>query len=51
MKKKEDFIYCANWKCTKYDCERHHLKQPWNVVIRTKNWKPNEKGECIGFKQ
>lgn len=44
-----EFIYCANFKCPIYDCMRHHLKQPWNVVIRTKNWSPDKNGKCNAY--
>jgi len=46
----EEMIYCGNWKCTIYDCERHHLKQPWNVPIRTRNWEPKKGNECDGLR-
>lgn len=45
----DSFIFCGNWKCTKYECIRHHLKQPWNIPINTRNWSPNKKGECDGY--
>ena len=46
----EEMIYCGNWKCTIYDCERHHLKQPWNVPIRTRNWEPKKGNKCDGLR-
>ena len=46
----EEMIYCGNWKCTIYDCERHHLKQPWNAPIRTRNWEPKKGNKCDGLR-
>ena len=49
-KRDEEMIYCGNWKCTIYDCERHHLRQPWNVPIRTRNWEPKKGNKCDGLR-
>ena len=49
-KQESKFVYCGNWKCTIYDCERHHLKQPWNVPIRTRNWEPKKGNKCDGLR-
>ena len=49
-KREEEMVYCGNWKCTIYDCERHHLKQPWNVPIRTRNWEPKKGNKCDGLR-
>lgn len=50
-KREEEMVYCGNWKCTIYECERHHLRQPWNVPILTRNWEPDKKGnKCDGLR-
>lgn len=49
-KREEEMVYCGNWKCTIYDCERHHLKQPWNVPILTRNWEPKKGNKCDGLR-
>lgn len=49
-KREEEMIYCGNWKCTIYECERHHLRQPWNVPIRTRNWEPKKGNKCDGLR-
>lgn len=50
-KQESKFVYCGNWKCTIYGCERHHLKQPWNTPIFTHNWEPKDmkRGKCDGL--
>lgn len=49
-KREEEMVYCGNWKCTIYDCERHHLRQPWNVPIPTRNWEPKKGNKCDGLR-
>ena len=49
-KREEEMVYCGNWKCTIYECERHHLRQPWNVPIRTRNWEPKKGNKCDGLR-
>lgn len=49
-KREEEMVYCGNWKCTIYDCERHHLRQPWNVPILTRNWEPKKGNKCDGLR-
>ena len=49
-KREEEIVYCGNWKCTIYECERHHLRQPWNVPIRTRNWEPKKGNKCDGLR-
>lgn len=49
-RREEEMVYCGNWKCTIYECERHHLRQPWNVPIRTRNWEPKKGNKCDGLR-
>lgn len=49
-KREEEMVYCGNWKCTIYECERHHLRQPWNVPIRTHNWELKKGNKCDGLR-
>lgn len=46
LNKEEQLVYCGLFKCPHIHCLRHHIHEPWNVVIKERNFNPDKDWNC-----
>lgn len=39
-------IYCGRRKCPHYECARHNVNTPFDVVIRRRDFQPDKEWNC-----
>lgn len=42
----KEFVYCGLWRCPHTYCLRHHIHEPWNVIIRERKFNPDKEWNC-----
>lgn len=40
------FIYCGQRKCPHYECARHNVNTPFDVLIRRRDFQPDKEWNC-----
>ena len=44
--KSDEFVYCGHFKCSNTHCLRHHIYEPWGVVILERKFNPDNNWNC-----
>lgn len=42
----DEFVYCGVWKCPHTECIKHHIHEPWGVMIRERKFSPDKDWNC-----
>ena len=42
----KDFVYCGHRKCPHTHCLRHHIYEPWNMMIYETKFKVDKEWKC-----
>lgn len=42
----KNFVYCGLFKCPNTNCLRHHIHEPWGVIIYERKFSPDKEWNC-----
>ncbi len=42
----DEFVYCGWLKCPNTQCLRHHIHEPWNVIVIERKFNPDKFWYC-----